>query len=130
MTRLSFGWEVTALLVLAILAFVALFHCLSSQAAAHPHTTLAEIRQCESEGNYKAANLNDWHVWWPGYGSHWRLSSFGAYQFGWGRWHSAAHRAGEHEHAHTRPDRVPPAIQDAVAEWQYNNDPTVWSCYK
>ena len=126
MKRVSFALQVALLIVLAALAFVVLHQ----RAGAHPHSTLAYIRQCESQDNYEAINLNDWHVWWPGYGSHWRLGSFGAYQFGWGRWHHAAHQAGEHKWAHTRPDRVPADIQDKVAEWQYNRDPKVWSCYK
>ena len=129
MLRATFRQQVAGLLVLAVLAYLAVYHCVP-KLAAHPHTTLEQIRECESGNNYKAVSWSDWHVWWPGYGSHWRLGSYGAYQFSWGRWHHAAHQAGEHEYAHTRPDRVPPAAQDAVAQWQYNNDPTVWSCYK
>ena len=119
---------ITGSVIVVLVAAVAFVSCLNAKEAIG-QTTLEKIRQCESDDNYEAANWDDWHVWWPYYGSHWRVGSYGAYQFGWARWHHAAHQAGEHEHAHTRPDRVPQLIQDKVAEWQYDNDPTVWSCY-
>ena len=115
------------LLKIVIAAVILIYGIVPRSAGAQ--TSLHQIRHCESEDNYEAANWNDWHVWWPGYGSHWRLGSFGAYQFGWARWHHAAHSAGYHQWAHTRPDKVPPRIQDAVARWQYNTNPQVWSCY-
>ena len=117
---IAFTTGIVILLLLAVFVYT----------VAAGQTTLRQIRHCESEDNYEAVNWDDWHVWWPGYGSHWRLGSFGAYQFGWARWHSAAHSAGYHGWAHTRPDRVPAAVQDAVAAWQYRSDPTVWSCHK
>ena len=92
---------------------------------------LLAIRECESRGNYAAVNEEDWHKRWEHHRgvSHFRQGSYGAFQFGWGRWHYAAAQAGHPEHAHTRPDRVPPHIQDQVALWQFRHKPSVWSCY-
>ena len=95
-------------------------------------TQLDAIKMCESGGDYESVNGDDWHVRWPhsrGH-SHYRSGSFGAYQFGWGRWYSAAHEFGFGEWAEVRPDDVPPSVQDAVALRQWMDDSSVWSCSK
>lgn len=64
---------------------------------------LACIRSHESDtsGGYRAVSSN----------GRW----FGAYQFTIDTWRGAVTRAGYPEHADTRPDHAPPAVQDAAA---------------
>ena len=74
---------------------------------------LADIKRCESGGDYGAINWDDYHPSWDTYGS------FGAYQIAQPLWDEHAPQVALHplrNYEHVRPDKAPPWVQDRVAE--------------
>lgn len=83
---------------------------------------LADIRECESGGDYTAINgaFSEYHF-------DRRIGSFGAYQIGQGTWDWLGNkRPGWELLVGFRPDWAEPAIQDMVAQYllwlEYNDD--------
>lgn len=81
---------------------------------------LADIRQCESGGDYTAINgaFTEYHF-------DRRIGSFGGYQFGQGTWDWVATTLGYYGLVGIRPDWVWAPIQDIIARqliWLERND--------
>ena len=119
MSRPSFRFRVAALLIVAVLAYVALYLWADKQAQGHSlefrEQQLADIRRCESGGDYQAVNerASEYHAKWDVTGS------YGGYQFSQPMWDEAAASLYElvgRNWEGVRPDKAPPIVQDAIAE--------------